>query len=68
MKISKINLVAIMLAIPLLGGCNSGSSVHVHNYVFHEGVAPSCLNEGMVAYYSCDGCDLYFNEVKTKLL
>ena len=52
MKISKINLVAIMLAIPLLGGCNSGSSVHVHNYMFHEGVAPSCLNEGMIAYYT----------------
>lgn len=67
MKISKINLVAIMLAIPLLGGCNSGSSVHVHNYVFHEGVAPSCLNEGMAAYYSCDGCDLYFNEAKEEI-
>lgn len=38
---------------------------HQHSYSeLHAKVEPTCLSEGVEAYYSCTGCDLLFNENK----
>ena len=38
---------------------------HQHTYSeLHAKVEPTCLSEGVEAYYSCTGCDLLFNENK----
>lgn len=31
--------------------------VHVHNLVFHQGKAPSCLDEGWADYETCSSCE-----------
>lgn len=61
MKTLKRNLVAFALVLPMITSCGSKSEVHKHAYIFHEAVNPTCVAAGSVAYYTCEGCDLYFD-------
>ena len=35
---------------------------HVHNYVWVEGTASTCTDEGIAPHYHCEGCGKNFNE------
>ena len=35
---------------------------HVHNYVWVEGTASTCTEEGIAPHYHCEGCGKNFNE------
>ncbi|MBQ8546770.1 MAG: hypothetical protein IJ437_07525 [Clostridia bacterium] len=35
---------------------------HVHNYVWVEGTASTCTEEGIAPHYYCDGCEKNFDE------
>ena len=35
-----------------------------HSYIYHEAVSAKCEQSGMKAYYTCENCDLIFDENK----
>lgn len=52
------------LVLPLLAGC--GTPKHTHVYVEHPAHAATCTEPGNELYWSCEGCDKFFNADKTK--
>ncbi len=45
---------------------SSSSENHVHSYVHHDAIAPTCVEPGRAAYYTCEGCDKVFDESKNE--
>jgi hypothetical protein len=43
-------------------GDNQTQITHTHTLTEHKAVAATCTAEGNTAYYTCDGCDLWFSD------
>ncbi len=41
----------------------SETEQHTHELTHHEAAAGTCIAEGTVEYYYCEGCDTYFSDV-----
>lgn len=70
MKKSLVKGIALVaLAAPVLGGCSQSEKPkeHVHDYVQHDAVAPTCETNGSKVYYTCSGCDELFDASKNKI-
>lgn len=69
MKNPKVRLL-VLPSLTLMGlvSCG-GQKEHVHEFVTHEEVFPTCCEEGTEAYQTCSGCDKFFDmtgeEIKT---
>ena len=50
-----------MIFLPLITSCGDKTSTHEHSFVLHEAVEAGCLSDGSIEYYTCDGCELYFD-------
>ena len=55
-------LVLAFSSISALASCGQKEKPHVHEFVDHEEVLPTCVDAGNEAYKTCTGCDKYFNE------
>lgn len=61
MKNPKVRLL-VLPSLTLMGlvSCG-GQKEHVHEFVTHEEVFPTCCEEGTEAYQTCSGCDKFFD-------
>ena len=62
MKKSRIIFTALFASTAMiLAACGNTPPKHVHKYVEHAEVAATCHSEGTEFYYTCEGCDKYFD-------
>lgn len=49
------------------GGNNTTTPEHEHIYVEHQEVEADCISTGTEFYYTCEGCDKYFDASKNEI-